>query len=411
MSTPLKGVRDAISAGNEALSRKLLQDANDAYYGDGSSRLTDVEFDQLRSEYTAKFGLALKTAPKIAAASKGRTDRQAGIAHDWPLLSGWLGKAAGLDETHAWVGKAADTHNPGDMVGSPKWDGMSIVVTYDTHGVVQRALTRGGDGLGVDVTRLLALERHFGDIDFEVPRFGVKYEVVMSWSAVEQMSVDLGKMYKNPRNTVAGIVSSDEAASRRQYITLVPLDIEWDGCTDDRMARLEFMQSLFTPQGSDDDSHVPLGPPVFTGNGDQETPFFWWTVGSADEIDAVYAEVLSWRAREDFEFMIDGVVYEFVDDSEIERLGGRSNDCPDYAIAAKFPSMTGRTEVVSIDFDLGNTGRRTPVVNYKPITMDGRTFSRTSISNFVRFDALKLSVGTPIIVEIRGDVNYCASTR
>ena len=411
-SSPLKGVMDAIASGNEEKARTLLQNCNDAYYGEGTSPLTDAEFDAAQKAYTAKFGLPLKTAPKVVAQevakATGRTDRHAGIAHDWPLLSGWLAKAAGLDETADWLGKAADCHNPGNLLGSPKWDGMSVVVTYDRYGTVVRALTRGDDGLGVDVTRLFAGENHFGRYDFEVERFGVKYEIVMSWSAVDRMSEDLGKTYKNPRNTVAGIVSSDESASRRKYITLVPLDIEWDGCEDGRLERIQFMQDLFCGQFDEDGQQVAK--PYFTGNGDQETPFYWYEIDSWDGGDEaagvveVYNEIHAWRESNDFNFMIDGVVFEFSDTSEIERLGGRTNDCPAYAIATKFPSMTGRTKVVSIDFDTGGTGRRTPVVNYEPITMDGRTFSRTSISNMIRFDALNLRVGTPIIVEIRGDI-------
>lgn len=251
-SSPLKGVMDAIASGNEEKARTLLQNCNDAYYGEGTSPLTDAEFDAAQKAYTAKFGLPLKTAPKVVsqevAKATGRTDRHAGIAHDWPLLSGWLAKAAGLDETADWLGKVADCHNPGNLLGSPKWDGMSVVVTYDRYGTVVRALTRGDDGLGVDVTRLFAGENHFGRYDFEVERFGIKYEIVMSWSAVDRMSEDLGKTYKNPRNTVAGIVASDDSANRRQYITLVPLDIEWDGCEDDRLARIQFMQDLFCGQ-------------------------------------------------------------------------------------------------------------------------------------------------------------------
>ena len=406
-----KAVINAIQAGNEDASRKMLQSCNDLYYGDGTSPLTDAEFDSCVAAYTGRFGLPFKTAPAVSA--KGRTDRQAGVAHDWPLLSGWLAKAASLDEVSDWLGRCSDDRHVGNMLGSPKWDGMSIVVTYDRHGNVQRALTRGDDGLGVDVTRLLAGESHFGGTDFEVERFGVKYEVVMSWSAVERMSEDLGKVYKNPRNTVAGIVASDESASRRQYITLVPLDIEWDGCEDDRLARIEFMQRLF--QGEFDEDGNRTSPPLFTGNGEQETPFYWYQIDSWDGgdeaagVQEVYDEIHAWRESDDFDFMIDGVVFEFHDQYDIDRLGGRTNDCPAYAIAAKFPSMTGRTRVVSIDFDTGGTGRRTPVVNYEPITMDGRTFSRTSISNMIRFDALNLCVGTPIIVEVRGDVNQCAS--
>ena len=403
----VKELARAIESGNEALARQMLESANEQYYRDGTSPLTDAEFDALQASYTARFGLPFKTGHRVApVTAKGRTDRQAGVPHDWPFLSGWLDKASGKEVIDKWLSKRTDPASCA-LLGSPKWDGLSIVITYDGTGNVQRALTRGENGFGVDVTRLFAGENHFGGYDFEVERFGVKYEVVMTWADVERMSEELGKVYKNPRNTVAGIVASDDSVSRRQYVTLVPLDIEWDEMEDGRMERVNFMQRLFVGELCDDGT--VLAPAIFTGNGDRETPFYWFSAETIHDAEVIYDEIHALRDHEDFDYMLDGIVLELVDEEDIERLGGRSNDCPDYAVAVKFPSMTGRTKVVSIDFDTGGTGRRTPVVNYEPITLDGRTFSRTSISNMIRFDALNLCVGTPIIVEIRGDVNQCAS--
>lgn len=384
----------AIEAGDEAGAQRLLQDANNAYYNSGSSPLTDAEFDDAQARYTSVFGLPIKTAPAL----KGRSDRHAAVPHDWPLLSGWLAKADGLSSLNDWLQRRGAPASGGAYIASPKWDGLSIVVTYDYLGRVVRALTRGDDGLGVDVTRLFAGESHFGehDLNFTVSNFGVKYELVMSWEALERMNNALGKTYKNPRNTVAGIASADDGVARRDYVTLVPLDIEWDGCADTRLQRLECMERLFCPQGD--------FPPSFRGNGDGETPFFWWVAEQTKDLGDVFTEVHSWRSNETFSFMLDGVVVEYADPADIERLGGRSSDCPDYAVAVKFPSMVGRSRVVSLDWDLGNTGRLTPVVNYEPIDLDGRTFTRTSIANMVRFDELRLCPGTPILIEVRGDI-------
>jgi NAD-dependent DNA ligase len=186
-SMDYKAVMAAISAGNEQAARKLLQQCNDAYYGNGTSSLTDAEFDAAQKAYTAKFGLPLKTAPTVKPAAKGRTDRHAGVAHDWPFLSGWLAKAAGKEELLDWYAKRRASANvSATQVGSPKWDGMSVVLTYDRHGNVQRALTRGDDGRGVDVTRLFAGECHFRDYDAEV-RFGVKYEIVIPLDRVGRL--------------------------------------------------------------------------------------------------------------------------------------------------------------------------------------------------------------------------------
>ena len=395
-------IEAAILAGNEVEARNLLDTSNEMYYADGSSPITDAEYDTL----SALFNQAFTTPVKTGARNTARTDRHANVQHDWPMLSGWLDKAADTIEMNDWFDKRITTLNQSEndidpyMLGSPKWDGLSIVITYDNNGNVIRALTRGEHGFGVDVTNLFAGERHFSTNEFsayDFGRLGVKYEVVMRWTDVERMSDDLGKIFKNPRNTVAGIVSSDDGANRRQYITLVPLDIDWDDNELSRIERWNIMNELFTP--------IEDGaPPVFTGNGDRETPFIWSSAYDHDELVNLYNDVHSMRDNIDFDYMLDGIVIEFASTEAVEALGGVANDCPPYSVAVKFPSMVGRTSAISVDWDYGNSGRLTPVVNYEPITLDGRTFKRTSLSNMIRFDALKLAFGTPIIVEIRGDV-------
>jgi DNA ligase (NAD+) len=385
----------AIESGDMQSSLAFLEKHNEDYYRDGSSALTDAEFDAVQAAYTSRFGIAFKTGERTLV----RSDRHATVEQDWPLLANWLDKAADRAGLDSWRATRAGVEGvEGGWVVSPKWDGCSIVVTYDRAGRVVRALTRGDDGKGVDVTRLLAGENHFGDdFDFGADRFGVKYELVMSWGDLDRMNEELGQSYRNPRNTVAGVMSSDDPTEKRKYVTLVPLDLEWDELEDERLARIGMMAQLFTP---DEDEATPA---VFTGN-TGGTPFFWYECESEADVLAAYDEIHLWRSSPEFGYMIDGVVAEFVSQNDVERLGGRVSDCPAYAIAAKFPAAVGRSKVVSLDWDLGNTGRLTPVVNYEPVTLDGRTFSRTSIANMTRFDQLKLCPGTPILIEIRGDV-------
>lgn len=404
MSASYQDIAGQVYAGNENRARALLEEVNEQYYNDGSSPLTDAEFDRAQSLYTTKFGLPFKTGHRVA---KSRTDRHAVAVHDWPLLSGWLAKAAGKGAMVEWFVKRVVATMMTVLYASPKWDGMSLTFTYDRFGVVKRVVTRGDDGMGVDATKHFEGESHFGGWDFGVEQFGVKYEAVMGWGALEELNVESDRALKNPRNTVAGIISSDDSAVARKYLTLVPLEIEWDGMVECRAERLEFMQTLFCGAEAETEGGVAAmaaQPAMFTGNGDRETPFYWWGLGSLVEAEEIHDEIHALRETPGFDYMIDGVVLEFADEQDITRLGGRASDCPDYAIAVKFPSLVGHTHVLSVDFDLGNTGRRTPCVNYEPITMDGRTFSRTSMANFTRFDQLKLCPGTPILVEIRGDV-------
>jgi DNA ligase (NAD+) len=369
-------LKNAIDSNNQKEAYNLLLSANNLYYNNGTSPLTDEEFDLFQKLYEKQFHTEFKTGYK----SPGRKDRQANVQHDYPLLSNWLNKVATIDEVFPWLTKLSETN---DFIISPKWDGMSIVISYTQSGQVKRALTRGEDGFGVDITRLFQDEIHY-DPEYFDDEFGVKYEAIMSWSDVDQLGIDYNKDYKNPRNTIAGIISSDDI-SRRNYITLVPLDIELKNKKLSRLDRIGLIAESCIIEGQ------------------TETPFYFTKCDQSDILE-VYQDYHDLRESEDFDYMLDGIVIEYISEEDIHKLGLSKTSSPNHVMAVKFPSMTGRSFVKSIDFDIGNSGRCTPVVNYDPILLDGRTFKRTSISNLRRFDQLKLCIGTPILVEIRGDV-------
>lgn len=388
MNPTYKKLMRDIERGDQTQAFNVLQDANNAYYGGGDSVLTDAEFDEASGAYAAMFGAAIRTAPTV---KRGRGDRHAGVQQDYPLLANWLAKAHAMGEVHGWLDKSACQHDI--LVGSPKYDGMSIVVSYHADGRVKRALTRGDDGLGVDVTRLFEGETHWASNTFGGD-FGVKYEIVMRWQDLEALNEsmgDSGKVYKNPRNTVAGIVGSDDSRSKRSYLTLAVLDAEWDGMPIDRIDRLEVLDGMMS---------------CFTANSDhgKENPWLWAILEDRESLDTFYQEMTDLRLDTEYGFMLDGIVIEIPSEEDIVRLGGRVSDCPDYAIALKFPQLTARTTAVAMEWDTGNTGRKTPVVRFEPVSLLGNTYSRTSISNMTRFDALKLAPGTPLIFELRGDI-------
>ena len=382
----------AIETGNQPEAKRLLDEANEQYYGGGDSPLTDAEFDEAQAAYLGRFGIQLKTRQ-----AKARTDRHAGSKQDFPLLANWLAKAQTKAELGAWL---AERMTPEDIaIGSPKYDGMSLVFTYDGDGTVKRVLTRGDDGMGVDVTRMFQGESHWNALPAEVAPFGVKYEVVMRWADLEALNEATGEAYKNPRNTVAGIVGADDSRSRRRYVTLAPLDAEWEGMPEDRIERLEILDQLIT--GGHFFGNI-------IGDGDDEVvlPTPWeWVVGTEHEnMLEFYDQLVQRRLSAENEYMIDGVVIELGNADAIERNGGRVSDCPAYSMAAKFPHIVARTSAVSMDWDLGNTGRLTPVVNFEPVVLNGNTYSRTSIANMTRFDKLRLGPGSPLVFELRNDV-------
>ena len=383
---------DNITSRNRVEAKKMLDRCNTAFFtGTDTSPLNDAEYDDCAALYAAVFGgETIQTAPRL--------DRSASTPHVYPQLANWLGKVhgeTGLIEWAATTYVAPRGEPDAAKISSPKWDGLSLVVGYDALGYATSAITRGEDGRGVDVMRLFANEpRHFG-LTFNVgTNFGVKYEACMTWEAVKRMSADTGKDYVDPRGAAAGIVNSCDP-SRLKYLTLVPLDVAVDG--DGELTRADRIGWITSVYASESDVGFTLN-----SRHGLETPVMFYASDTHDELKVAYDFIFDF-ARSGV-YMIDGVVTEFIDPSVIEELGGHSVSDAAYITAVKFPSAIGHSVAISLDWDQGPTGRLTPVLNYTPVTIGGRTFNRTSLSNFRRFEELQLAPGTPVEIQIRGDV-------
>lgn len=414
-----RAIHDQIAAGNQGVARQLMEAGSKAYYAPGATQfpLNDPEWDELCLLWAGKFGSPFRVARAAAGedavwpllgikpSPKGpRLDRRAGSQQDYPTLSNFIDQdLRSLEELADWHYRYALAGST--MLCSPKYDGMAMTISYDRHGKVLKAVTRGDDGMGVDATRMFAGEKHFEQgpgpaeppFDMEVP-FGVKYEAVMRWADVEALSEATGKTYKSPRGTVAGIISSDRSRERRKYVVLVPLGLWFDGAESaapfqDRMDEVALFEEDFLPH--------------FTANGDVPTPWDWEQCSDVEGVRAFHDRTLALRNSEGFDYMLDGVVVELHSREDIERLGGRS-ERPKWVAKLKFPYMVASTKAISVDFDVGNTGRVTPVVNFEDVVLNGYTYNRTSIANFTRFDELRLGPGSPLTFELRNDVSLFA---
>jgi NAD-dependent DNA ligase len=392
----------AITEGDFQAATDLMLRFSKAYYA-GVPAMTDAEWDLCCESYRECFGRDFK-APRL--------DRRAASAQAYPNLANFIeAELHGEVEFLAWYeanrpypdakrGEERDLIAESVLLGSPKYDGISVTIEYDSLQRVVSARTRGDDGLGVDVTSMFEGELHWA-LEFEVggKPFGVKYEAVMTWADLDAMNKALMKAYKNPRNTVAGAFASDDKRARRPFIVLAPLDIEFEGMPESRFERIELLEACVASGG-------------FTANevafvkddegGGRRTPWWWEPLWSPAEAMDFVGRVEEWRKS--CGYMIDGAVLEFGQASDIARLGGRSQ-APRWLAKYKFPAAVAKTRAVSLEWDLGATGRATPCVNFEPVVLNGNTYSRTSIANMARFDKLKLCPGTPLRFELRNDVN------
>ena len=381
-----------------------LQSAIDLYYTRGESPLTDEQFDNYLETYIDLSGdVGFRDAKLSVTALKRAKTAQI----NFPSLCAWLDKSNSPDDTANWL--RLSKHNTDDeFCLSFKYDGMSIVHEYNLNGTLQYAVTRGDSNLAVDYTEFFKNDvKSYFCVDAirefikaneitDCIKFAVKYEACISYENLAKLNSQLpeDKQYKNPRNTIAGLFRKDDGYKFRQYISLIPIDIEFENNdllnTFSKSERIELISSL-----------------IDTNTDYFNCDFDWWVwdtfkVNNSDELEE-YLVNLTDEYRAESPYMLDGIVIEYNNPDKVDELGGFS-ETPPHVLGWKFPTTKFKTNVISCDWDYGRTGRRTPVINFEPVVINGNTYKRTSISNLLRFDVLDLRPGSPVIFELRGEV-------
>lgn len=190
-----------------------IKDAAQKYYTDGSSPLTDAEFDALVDELkkTNPDSELLKTGWGYDVSEDSTPGKK--VKHKY-------GRAGSLEKCHNWKELGYEFQNSTVDI-SLKLDGISCVLYYE-HGKFVQALTRGDGITGIDITDKV---RRIFPVDIKSSKYNtftgaVRGELLMTYPKFEEFS-EIHSDAKNPRNSTAGVINSKEITSDIDYISLV----------------------------------------------------------------------------------------------------------------------------------------------------------------------------------------------
>ena len=355
--------------------QELLEHACKAYYETDHKIMSDDEYDRLNDIHEALTG-------EIVSGSKGTT----GVSHAYDSLMCTLKKVNSIEELNIWIMETCAGQQTISLGVSNKLDGNSVMLQYEQDGRIIGGVTRGKDGLGVDLTETFA-GRNISCT--QESRFGIKYEALVSKNDMDALSEKRGKDLADPRSAVTGLLHKSDGADFMEFIHLAPIDVAVEGNTMPRRKVIKLVNALVTEPG-----FVNPGFQIMTG-----TPE---TVLSS--IQTLYEQQA--RERINWEYMVDGMVIEYIDEETRERLGWHrsSTTYPKFAIALKYPFLECETVAEEMEFDVGPSGRITPCVVFTPVTINGRTYRRTSIANYRRFHELQIGKGTRLLFSLINDV-------
>ncbi len=107
--------------------------------------------------------------------------------------------------------------------------------------------------------------------------------------------------------------------------------------------------------------------------------------------------------RDTLGYEIDGVVIK-VDATAQQRRLGFTGKAPRWAIAYKFAARAGITKLEDVLFQVGRTGKVTPVAALAPVLIGGTTVTRATLHNADEIARLGVRIGDFVSVERGGDV-------
>jgi len=376
------------------------------YYVLDAPVLTDAQYDALVNRLKALEAdhpdLITPDSPTQRVGGKPR-DGFLKTPHSRPMLS--LDNAYNEDDLRAWDQRVRDALPSTEQVRYDcefKLDGLSLALHYgpaaDGSAHLQRGLTRGDGTVGEDVTsnvrtiRSVPLRVSAAKLKAaHLPQdFEVRGEVVLPQAAFEQMNAQRVAQglapAVNPRNAAAGTIRTLEpniVAQRRLEFYAYFL-LHGEGPQQGEMLLPTQTQAL-----------AALRTAGFRVNTHAKT---------VDTIDQVLAFIARTEGlRDSLGYEIDGIVIK-VDAIAQQRRLGFTGKAPRWAIAYKFAARAGITRLEDVLFQVGRTGKVTPVAALAPVFIGGTTVSRATLHNADEIARLGVRIGDFVQVERGGDV-------
>lgn len=189
-----------------------LNNASDAYYNGQKELMSDYEWDSLFDKLVAleeETGIVLEDSPTHNVSADTVDGKKE--THEFPALS--LAKTKDLKLFEKWAGDKV-------VWLSVKLDGATLVATYD-NGKLTKLLTRGNGIEGTNITHLASAIHGVPRTIREKGHMVIRGEAVLTYADFEAFNETSAESYANPRNLVAGSLSSKKAAD------IKPRNIRW----------------------------------------------------------------------------------------------------------------------------------------------------------------------------------------
>lgn len=367
----------------KAEMEKLISELNvhiHNYYVLDKPTISDFEYDQMYDKLVGlekESGIVLPSSPTLRVGGEPLSGFKK-FEHEVPLYS--LDKCQNFEELKSWVQGIKKEFKDSTFSVEYKFDGLSIVVEYE-NGLFKKAGTRGNGQVGEDVS---AQVKTIKSVPLSIPfkgRLIVQGEGMITLSNLEKYNKTATEPLKNARNAVAGAIRNlnpKETAKRK-------LDL--------------FAYSVNYIEGKNFKTQSEMNQ-FLIENGFKTAKFFKICKNSEEIISEI--ENIG-RIKSSLDILMDGVVIK-VNEIESREEIGYTTKFPKWAIAYKFEPEEISTKLEDVVWQVGRTGKLTPIALISPVKLAGATISRATLNNLGDIERKGVKIGARVFVRRSNEV-------
>jgi DNA ligase (NAD+) len=290
----------------------------------------------------------------------------------------------------------------GGYLVDPKVDGVAISLRYE-RGRLVLAATRGDGVRGDDVTQNIRAVRAVPLVLHEHKKYAIP-EVLEIRGEMYMPSTEFARLnaafvaageepFANPRNATAGTLKQLDprtvAERRLQFMA---------------HGRGEIQFSIALSRGK-----LGVPDPFATHSEFLEAVAAWGLATNprsklCDSIDTVWRVIQGFEAdRASLPYGVDGMVVR-VDRYDLQERLGYTSRFPRWCIAYKYAAEQAVTKLLSVDWQVGKSGKLTPRANMEPVFVAGTTVQHASLHNLGEVRRKDIRIGDTVIIEKAGEI-------
>lgn len=384
---------DAMHVMEELVAK--LNHYNYHYYTLDAPLISDKEYDVLYDKLVAletESGFVLPDSPTQRVGGellKGFTPHR----HLAPLWS--LDKAQNIEQLRSWNTRVLrlvneyNLKNPDNPLPDPcyavelKFDGLTLNLTY-RNGVLEQASTRGNGVVGEGI---LAQVKTIKSVPLTIPFtdgvIEVQGEGIMNLSVLADYNTRAAEPLKNARNAAAGALRNlnpKTTAERRLNAFFYNVGYSEGVSFANHQEMMDFLRN----------------------NKFKVNPYLTY----CDNFDDVTEQLAGIEeTRSSLDYLIDGAVIK-VTDFRIREVLGYTDKFPRWAVAYKFEAEETTTVLESVSWNVGRTGKVTPLARVEAVELAGVTVQNCTLNNIgdIERKNLKFALGSRVFIRRSNDV-------